>query len=299
MANDNIILIPSTHEDLPIGNVFNNFFVISSATEVLENHVVWDFSNVYSIHPFLVAALALYRNACGKSIRVINLNEEIESYLDDIKFQNIPFIEDSSHLSLDIGHYQQRRYIPITSFNASDDATQQVLQDIILCQSHAESISVPLAYILGELTCNIGQHSGSTKAYLFSQYIENQNAIYMCLADCGIGIYSSYVKASKYIEEIGDNDAEALRIANEGLSTKNLPEAENRGFGISTSKNMLVNGMGGHFYMISGSALQMSSPGTSDSFIELPSNVEWQGTMIFLKIPISVKEGFVYTNYLE
>lgn len=38
------------------------------------------------------------------------------------------------------------------------------------------------------------------------------------------------------IEEIGDNEAEALKFANEGYSTKNLPEAENRGFGISSTK---------------------------------------------------------------
>jgi len=49
------------------------------------------------------------------------------------------------------------------------------------------------------------------------------------------------------IEEIGDNEAEALKFANEGYSTKNLPEAENRGFGISSTKSMIVEGLGGAF----------------------------------------------------
>lgn len=49
------------------------------------------------------------------------------------------------------------------------------------------------------------------------------------------------------MDEINGNDAEALRLANEGKSTKNLPNAENRGYGISSSKEMLSDGLHGSF----------------------------------------------------
>ena len=60
-----------------------------------------------------------------------------------------------------------------------------------------------------------------------------------------------------------------MQAANRGISTKNLPEAENRGFGIVTSKRMLVNGLGGYFLMLSGSALHIKNQ-TIDNFFELP-----------------------------
>lgn len=298
MANNNIILIPSTPVDMPIGSVFNNFFVISSATETLDNNVVWDFSNVFHIHPILAAALALYRYSCGKSIEIINTQPKIAEYLESILFLNIQDLSSNS-IELDLNAYKNLHYTPLVYIKANDDATQRKIQDMIIQQSDAKGISTAMDYILGELICNIEQHAESDKAFIFSQYVEQENAIYLCIADNGIGIYSSYVKAQKFLSEIGDNDAEAVKIANEGFSTKNRPEAENRGFGISTSKSMLVNGLGGSFFLMSGSALQMSIHGVSDSFIELPANVEWQGTMIFLKIPRFAPKGFIYTDYLE
>lgn len=57
------------------------------------------------------------------------------------------------------------------------------------------------------------------------------------------------------LDVIGDNEAIALELANQGYSTKNLPKAENRGFGISTTKDLIVNGLGGAFFMLSGGAL--------------------------------------------
>lgn len=90
-----------------------------------------------------------------------------------------------------------------------------------------------------------------------------------------------------------------MRLANEGFSTKNLPEAENRGFGISTSRNMVVKGLGGTFSVLSGNALQLSSAGHENLFLQLPQEVEWQGTMVFMQLPGKARRGFRYVDYLE
>lgn len=180
-----------------------------------------------------------------------------------------------------------------------DDNAQQILQRIIQKQSGAEGIATSLSYILGELICNIAQHAETDKVFFFSEHTESDDVLNICIADNGIGIYGSYVQANRYLSEVGDSDADALKIANEGYSTKNLPAAENRGFGISTSRNMLVKGLHGAFYMMSGSALQISEFAKPDKFLELPANVEWQGTLIFLKVPCKAQPGFVYTDYLE
>lgn len=297
MSEDHIILIPSTPAGMPVGSVFNNFFVISSATEALGDKAVWDFSNVFYIHPILSATLSLYKQFSSKKIEIINTNKEIDSYIRNIYFSEI--LDSLSFKESLINDYYRQNHIPILKFKADDDEMQQTIQEVIIKQSNSKELTTPLSYILGELVCNIVQHAETDMAYIFSQYEPKEDAIYLILADQGIGIYSSYVKANKYIAQIGDGDAEALRLANEGYSTKDLPEAENRGFGISTSRNMLVNGLRGAFYMMSGNALQLSLPNTDNTFIELPKNVEWQGTLIVLRIPRNIPRGFVYTDFLE
>lgn len=300
MPNNNVILIPSTNYDTQTAGVFSNFFVISSATEAMDGDiVVWDFSNVSNMHPLLSVTLALYAKFCEKQIDVINATSKIRMYLGEIHFQEITKVVSESDLLNVEKKYYGKRYIPICSFNADDDHVQQALQKLIQEQSKADGIATPLSYILGELICNIAQHAEVDNAFFFSEYTDSDDALNICIADNGIGVFGSYVKANKYISEVGDSDADALKIANEGYSTKNLPTAENRGFGISTSRNMLVKGLHGGFYMMSGSALQISEFNKPDKFIELPANVEWQGTLIFLRVPCKAQPGFVYTNYLE
>ena len=87
-------------------------------------------------------------------------------------------------------------------------------------------------------------------------------------------------------------------LANEGYSTKNRPEAENRGYGISTSKRMLVEGMKGAFFMLSGGAFHRYENGTND-YIDLADQFYWHGTIILLRIPTKMPEGFNYIDYLE
>lgn len=300
MSNNNIILIPSTNSEDLITGVFSNFFVISSATETLDSDVVvWDFNNVANMHPLFSVSLALYAKFCDKQIEIINARPKIERYLEDIRFKDIADVTTESTLSNVELKYKDKSYIPICSFRANDDKAQQTLQKLIQKQSKADDITTPLSYILGELICNIAQHAEVNDVFFYSEYTASDDSINICIADNGIGIFGSYVKANKYLAEVGDNDADALKIANEGYSTKNLPAAENRGFGISTSRNMLVKGLHGGFYMMSGSALQISEFGKPDKFLELPTNVEWQGTLIFLRIPCKAQPNFVYTDYLE
>lgn len=193
--------------------------------------------------------------------------------------------------------YQEKNFLPICKYPANDDSIQQALQSIIQKQSKAENIATPLSYVMGEIICNVIQHAACCDVY-FSSFFEG-NTIDICIADMGIGIYGSYVKAGKYLSDISDNEAEALRLANEGYSTKNLPMAENRGFGISTSRNMVVKGLGGTFSILSGNALQLSSPDKEDVFIRLPQGVEWQGTMVFIQLPNKAGTEFKYTDFLE
>ena len=94
-----------------------------------------------------------------------------------------------------------------------------------------------------------------------------------------------------------ESDLEAIQAANRGISTKNLPNAENRGYGIITSKKMLIDGLGGTFVLMSGNALHLYNS-LDRRFVETPENIRWNGTIIALRVPYMNKD-FQYINYIE
>jgi hypothetical protein len=111
-------------------------------------------------------------------------------------------------------------------------------------------------------------------------------------------VYGSYIKANKYLDRIEDNEAKALKLATVGYSTKNLPSAENRGYGISTTKQMLVEGLKGEFFMLSGSAFHRHIY-TENTYIQLPDTFRWDGTIILMRIPVDAPQDFDYNKYIN
>lgn len=150
-----------------------------------------------------------------------------------------------------------------------------------------------IKYIIGEMVDNITEHSESERGYIFAQSYPQKGYIDLCIADEGITLFGSFNKAG--IEII--NDVEAMQAANKGVSSKNLPEAENRGYGIYTSKKMLIKGLNGQYMMMSGSALYLYGS-TTERIIELPGGLRWNGTVIALRLPYQNKD-FQYTLYFE
>lgn len=76
----------------------------------------------------------------------------------------------------------------------------------------------------------------------------------------------SYIPIVNFAAGRNIDDKEAIKAANRGISSKNLPDAENRGYGIQTSKRMLVEGLGGQYLMISGGCLYLKTPVNSSKF---------------------------------
>ena len=141
---------------------------------------------------------------------------------------------------------------------------------------------------------NITEHSESDRGYICAQAYPTKGYIDICIADRGVTLYGSYKKLSDI--EISD-DIEAIKAANRGISSKNLPNAENRGYGIYTSKKMLIDGLNGQYMMMSGSAGYMKSR-IMDGFFILPGGLRWNGTIIAYRIPYNVPQ-FYYINYVE
>lgn len=299
---NNTVSIPCVSRDKRIGSAFNYLFNVIFQTENIDGNVIWDFGWSSFFHPFFIAPLAIYRKNCGKNISCINLANGLSSYFELIRFSGMSRINDNKSLEILLQSYEKKTYIPICEFRLTTtddiDGMQTVIQNIIEKQSKATSkLKMPLSYLLSELVCNIGQHSNAASGYIFSQYNKTENCINLCIADNGITIHGSYVKAGRYLDRIGSDEAIALRMANEGFSTKDLPDAENRGYGISTSKKMLVDGLNGSFFMLSGGAFHRHDKNGS-TFVNLPPDIVWKGTIVLMKIPLNIPDDFNYINYI-
>jgi hypothetical protein len=298
---DDIIKLPNVDRDERIGSAFNHLFQVIQHTDNNNvDNLFWDFSNASFFHPFFLAPLVIYKQSCKKSIMCTNKPFRIVGYLDLVHFDEPLAIKEKDDFKSILESYISKTYVPVCQFDlckSNIDDLQTILQRIIKSQSKADSrITTPLSYLLGELIDNINEHSYGKHGYIFSQYLKKENCIDLVIADDGITIFGSYIKSGKYLDEINDNEAEALKLANEGKSTKNLPDAENRGYGISSSKKMLVDGLHGSFFMLSGGAFHRYDSNGAE-FVKLPDTINWNGTVILMRIPVNVPSDFDYKKY--
>ena len=196
--------------------------------------------------------------------------------------------------------YSRKTYIPIICFPAKADNDDKrtilsVVENMVIRQSNIPSnVAVGIKYIIEETIDNITEHSGTDRGYIFAQSYPTKGYLDLCIADRGVTLLGSYQRLPH--NEIA-SDIEAIEAANRGISSKNLPEAENRGYGIYTSKKMLVDGLGGQFLMISGNSFHFKGR-NNDNFYTLPPGLRWDGTIIALRIPYQ-NPAFNYTNYIE
>lgn len=232
---------------------------------------------------------------------------------------NIFSLESTLSLFLDciVGHKQSEKQAPflqaitsifcgqttedIVSFALDDEATARVICQLKepLKSSFPEmlkSINMPLTYLLDELICNIQQHAQTDKGYAYVMYNQEAKAIEIVIADFGITIYGSYIAAQKHLDKLGDSDAEALNLAQNGYSVKNLPNTENRGYGISSNIKMVVKGLHGEFATLSGNALLLQIP-NSRKILALPPEIDFKGTMVMVRVPMPIPTNFNMYDY--
>ena len=302
MVKKAIVKIPNVAEEVRIGYSFNYLVRVIVETEAAEA-VQWDFAGVTFLHPFFLAPLSIYKNTSGKDIECINIPLRIQSYLNSICFDRMLHFgsEKREDVEAVMQKYIDKTYLPLCSFamtDANKDTFGSIIQSVLMKQAGIAQGGSSLSYLISELLDNIYEHSRSKNGYVFSQYLEREGVIDLCIADRGITIAGSFQQAGLYQDEIDGSETEALKLANEGYSTKNRPEAENRGYGISTSKEMLVVGMKGAFFMFSGGAFHRYENGAND-YIDLRNLFRWQGTVILMRIPVVLPDGFNYIDYLE
>ena len=217
--------------------------------------------------------------------------------MSDLKGSAYPYLDAMTSI------FRGQTSLGVISFELDDDSTANVIAQL---KEHLQpyvpellkSLNMPLTYLLDELICNIQQHAQADKGYAYLMYNKAAKTIEILIADFGITIYGSYVAAQKHLDKLGYSDAEALNLAQNGYSVKNLPETENRGYGISSNMKMVVDGLKGEFAVLSGSALLLQMA-NNRKILALPPEIDFKGTMIMVRIPAEVPDGFNLYDYMS
>ena len=272
---------------------------INQINESTSDSLSINYSELTSITPLFILPLVVYLNGCNKKIENIDLTEQLNL----IRFSDglLPDNMRKSEFIATMERYSSEKYIPIINFPATKerddekDAILSTVESIIVKQLGIDAnVAMGIKYMIGETIDNIIQHANSERGYIFAKSFPEKGFLDICIADSGITLLGSY---NTLIGNEISSDLEAIQAANRGISTKNLPNAENRGYGIITSKKMLIEGLKGSFIMMSGNALHLYND-KDKRFIETPNSIRWNGTIVALRIPYINKE-FQYINYIE
>lgn len=308
-TTDALISIPSVTRDERIGSIFNELFYVIFDIEASDNdRLMLDLCDCKFFHPFFIGSLACYLHQNGKEYKIENATSSMTSYLETIGFIKPFIIKDSEDLEILKSKYRNKTYTPFCCFKPHGidvNRVQSIIQEAILSQIKNKNgsadwrIRTALSYLTGEITDNILEHSQSPNVYLFSQYLPKEKAICLLIADEGVTLNGSYRSSEQYFDRPKPkDDLEALQWANLGRSTKNRPEAENRGYGINTTKRMLVNGLHGAYFMMSGNAFHRYES-NKEVYISLPEAIKWSGTIVLMKIPVEAPTDFEYEQYIK
>ncbi|MBN8703788.1 MAG: sensor histidine kinase [Bacteroidetes bacterium] len=268
----------------------------------------FDFNNCMFINPFIIGGLtsiAHYQRLKGKKVHYTfnKQNESISNYFKTVYFPDGFNYQESQFQNLDtfFENYHSKTYIPLIAFPAGKkeienkirekviSAINSILKDQLKLKGY---VLMAIFYMIDELTQNITDHSGSNKGILFAQFYPTKNFMDICIADYGKGLLQSYIDAGKHNPK---SDEEAINFAIFGKSTKNLPES--RGFGLSTSRRILVEGLKGKFCIYSGNAFFVQDI-EREELIALEEGYYYKGCYVALRIPILTNEQFNLYDYV-
>lgn len=301
-----VVKIPHTPHGSRIGSVFANVFHVLYSTEQTDfkhiEQLVWDFSECSNLHSIYLAALSTQIYRYRDKIKIIGVSEELNAFLQMVYFLNPLEIDQS--LTLDInGIYGNKTYTPICKFNpnieAHSDKAQRIIKETLRNQIGLHiNLYTTVSYFMGELVDNISEHSDSESAFIHSQYVPQEGMIYLFIADKGKSIYTSFATDERYSGLLTQDESSAINLALEGKSTKNRPDTENRGYGISTTRKIVVEVLGGAFYILSGGVFYGYERDEDSQIADLPNDLQWDGTAILLKIPTKLPENFDIYQYI-
>lgn len=301
MRNEIIISNPGNDE---MGTSFRSLLEALEQIGEVQPHddLLIDLHRLSFVHPFLILPIcSLISKLRQNNVTVeISYGAAIRSYLETILFPegfNAMTVGDWNGHLLD---FQNKTYLPICQIPVARSNTkirEQLLttfENILLHQLKltGQMISV-VKYLISEAMDNIVDHANVRNGWIMVQNYPTKGFLDICILDTGLGLLGSYKTFN--VANI-NSDVEALEQAINGNSTKQITET--RGYGIDTSRRMLVDGLKGKYFLFSGAAFYIYT-NELEQITPLSRNIKWTGTMLALRVPNVAPVGFNYTAYLE
>lgn len=241
-----------------------------------------------------------YASLISEFRELVNV-EGMGSYLNTIKFPECLSLGSGNNCESILNSYLSKTFIPIIKFDTTGTGDNPSIREHLL--SHVfdaikrithlpTNYFTCISYLLSELTDNIVEHSKHEYGYLAFQYYRENGFMDICMADRGVGLLGSYQNyvGNRDFSHITDHRT-AVDSAVKGRSTKHL--AEERGFGIATSRKMLTQGLGGSFVYLTGNALLINEELSN-------SGIESKGSIILVRIPVgNFRTDFIWSDFVE
>jgi hypothetical protein len=255
----------------------------------------------FSKYLFSPPLLAVFFTAFLERFQQFNsINTTSNSYLSYQYFPDGLKTDEIDNWDDILNQYKTKTYIPIIRFSTSKDEESTIKRNNLL--SHVanmikEITGIPsnyytaFSYLISELTDNIVDHSKANYGWLSFQYYRSKGYLDLCIADSGIGLLKSYqdYEGEKDYSHITDH-LTALDNVIKGESTKHLKE---RGYGVHTSRELLVKGLNGTFIMLTGNALIANY-----NLVDIKA--DYTGTLAMLRIPCKeFNKNFNIYPYVE
>lgn len=286
-----------------IGASFASLLEVISKTNQIEvgDTIHFDLSSVTFVYPTLILPLTLLVKELESMSCQLSFvyNSNCEGYLKTIAFPSGWNPKEKPDWKNLLAQHSNKSYIPILAIPsaASDqlfrDDTLTLLGIIIKNQiGLSGQLFTAVSYMMSEIFDNIVEHAGVENGWVMVQNYKHLNYIDICIADRGAGILKSY--QNNNFTNILTHE-QAINDSINGLSTKNYEG--NRGYGIRTSRHMLVKGLEGSYFMFSGNAFYIWNK-EIEQITCIDVQLFWKGTLVIFRIPKTFDRDFNFYNYI-
>lgn len=181
-------------------------------------------------------------------------------------------------------------YIPLIEMPPDSCDCGTIIDDLCNLNERGSKVGGVTAfkYLLGETIGNIYEHSDFEHAFVMAQKYPKLGVTEICICDDGIGIPESFRRSGM----IFGNDAEAVKEAAQGLSSKNT---EGRGYGLQSTRALCQQGMNSEMLVASMGGLLHS--GVVEQPYSIAEGFRYPGTVISMRIKYQPREVNIY-DYL-
>ena len=241
-----------------------------------DESVNFDLCDIKWACPLLILPLSAYIQSTGSTMTADKC--EINGYLSNVDFPD--GIDSVSEFQKII--QSRKSYIPISVLRREAGENREKLESMFaamifnVLDKALPNAKNAIYYPIGELVGNIFEHSKQNTGYIFGQTYPRKDYLDICIVDRGRGLQKAYQEEKKLII----SDEESIKEVMKGNSVK--PNKE-RGYGVRTSRNVVCDGLGGQFILISGSAALISVK-NRNQLVNL-NGFYWPGVIIAYRIP--------------